>query len=220
MIRKPSSICIAGVEPRQLAPTVGMMGSGSTDSLAPSPTTIDIDIASLAIDIDTNIDSTSSAIDIDTASPTIVSITAPTIVDIASPTTIVGITTPTVVDIASPTTIVGITAPTIVDTALSTTIEPTPVVAIDPPVTTIVDPISCLTGSTSARTRGFDMTLGLFNFHMDDDRAAELISIIEPVLLAANPNTPLVIGGTPLTATPPTPSKEDPRLETSTPSVG
>jgi hypothetical protein len=75
-------------------------------------------------------------------------------------------------------------------------------------------------GLTLTKIRGFDMTLGLFNFHVDDDGAAELISVIESALLVADPNTPLMIGGTPSTATPPTPSEEDPRLETSTPSVG
>jgi hypothetical protein len=55
---------------------------------------------------------------------------------------------------------------------------------------------------------------------VDNDGAAELISIIKSAPLVADPNTPLAIGGTPLTATPPTPSEEDPRLETSTPSVG
>jgi hypothetical protein len=64
------------------------------------------------------------------------------------------------------------------------------------------------------------MTLGLFNFHVDNDGAAELISIIESAPLVADPNTPLVIGGTPSTTMPPTPSEEDPKLETSTPSVG
>jgi hypothetical protein len=63
------------------------------------------------------------------------------------------------------------------------------------------------------------MTFGLFNFHVDDDGAAELISIIESAPLVIDLNTPLVIEGTPLTATPPTPSEEDPRLETSTASV-
>jgi hypothetical protein len=184
---------IAGVEPRQLAPTMGTTGSGSTDSPTLSPTTIDIDIDATLSAID--IDATSSAIDIDATSSAI---------DI---------------DAAS-TTVVSITAPTVVDTALPTTIESAPVFAIDPPVTTVVDPISCLTGSTSERTGGFDMTLGLFNFHVDDDGAAELIFIIEPVPLMTNPDAPLAIGGTPSTPTPPTPSEEDPRLETSTPSVG
>jgi hypothetical protein len=177
-----------------LAPTVGTTGSGSTDSPAPSPTTIDtdIDVASSAI-----------GIDIDTASPTIVGIAAPTVVDTTSPTTIVDITASTVVDTASP-----------------TIIESTPVFAINPPVMTTVDPISSLTGSASARTGGFDMAFGLFNFHVDDNGAAELISINESTLHVADPSTSLAIGGAPSTTTPPMPSEEDPRLETSTPSVG
>jgi hypothetical protein len=130
------------------------------DSPAPAPT--NIDIASPAIDIDTNINASLSTIDIyiNAASPTIVGIAAPAIIDIASP----------------------------------TTIESALVFAIDPPATTVVDPILCLMGSTSARTGGFDMTLGLFNFHVGDDGATELISIIEPVPLAANLDTPLRSG--------------------------
>jgi hypothetical protein len=93
-------------------------------------------------------------------------------------------------------------------------------VAIDTPVTTVVDPISCLTGSTSARIRGFDMTFGLFNFHVDDDGAAELISIIEPAPSAADLDTPLLVGSTPSKTTPLTSAEVDPMLETSTPSVG
>jgi hypothetical protein len=90
---------IAGVEPRQLALIVGTMGSGSTDSPAPSPTTtidstpividtaidtaIDTTIGSAPIVIDTAIDSAPSAIDtaIDNASSVI-----DTIIDGASPT--------------------------------------------------------------------------------------------------------------------------------------
>jgi hypothetical protein len=64
------------------------------------------------------------------------------------------------------------------------------------------------------------MAFGLFNFHVDDDGAAELISINESTPPVADPSTPLAIGGTPLTTTPPMPSEEDPRLETSTPLVG
>jgi hypothetical protein len=63
------------------------------------------------------------------------------------------------------------------------------------------------------------MAFGLFNFHMDDDGANELISIGESIPLATDPSTPPAIGGTTLTATPSMPSEEDPRLETSTPSV-
>jgi hypothetical protein len=64
------------------------------------------------------------------------------------------------------------------------------------------------------------MTLRLFNFHVDNDRSTELISIIESAPLVVDQNTPLAIGGTPSTVTPPTSSEEDPRVETSTPSVG
>jgi hypothetical protein len=71
---------IAGDKPRQLAPTMGMTGSGSTDSLAPSPTTSKIDIDTIVgIAAPINIDTTSK-IDIDT----IVGIAVPTI-DNASP---------------------------------------------------------------------------------------------------------------------------------------
>jgi hypothetical protein len=70
------------------------------------------------------------------------------------------------------------------------------------------------------KIEGFDMTLGLFNFHVDDDGAAELISIIKPAPLVADSDTPLAIGSTPLTAMPLTSMEEGPRLETSTPLVG
>jgi hypothetical protein len=154
-----------------------------------SPTAIDIDTASSAIDITLfAIDVMLSAIDIDidTASPTIVNATAWTNIDAVSP----------------------------------TVIESTPVFAIDSPAMTTVDPISSLMGSASARTRGFDMAFGLFNFRVGDDGTAELISINEITPPVADPSTPLVIGGAPSTTTPPMPSEEDPRLETSTPSVG
>jgi hypothetical protein len=85
---------------------------------------------------------------------------------------------------------------------------------------TTIDPISSLTGLASARTGGFDMGFRLFNFHVDDDGAAELISISESTPPAADPRMPPAIGGTPSTIVPPTPSEEDPRLETLTPSVG
>jgi hypothetical protein len=123
---------IVGVDPRQLVPTVGMTGSGSTDLLAPSPTITDlpaltrIDGSSPATTVDSvsattiNIDIASSAIDtnIDTASPTIVDTIASIDVNIVSP----------------------------------TIIESAPVFAIDPLVTTVIDPISSLMGSASART--------------------------------------------------------------------
>jgi hypothetical protein len=141
------------------------------DSPAPSPTIIDL-LASIRIE------GSSPASVIDSASPTTIDIdidTASSTIDIdintASP-TIAGIAVPTVVYTTSPTTIVNITALTAVDTASATIGESTPVFAIDPIVTTTVDPISSLTGSTSARTGGFDMAFGLFNFHVDDNGAA------------------------------------------------
>jgi hypothetical protein len=165
---------IVGVEPRQLALTMGTTGSGSMDSPAPSPTTIDLpaSTASTNSSAPTRVDGSSPATAVDSASPTIdIDTASPTIdIDTASP-TIVGITSPTVIDIALPT-ISTLYSPSIVESA--------PMVTIDTPVTTVIDPISCLTGSTSARIEGFDMTFGLFNFHVDDDGAVELISIIEP----------------------------------------
>jgi hypothetical protein len=102
--------------------------------------------------------------DIDTASPTIIDTIASTDVDTI--------------------------AATDVDTASPTIIEATPVFAIDPLVMTTVDPISSLMGPASARTRGFDMAFGLFNFRVDDDGAAELISINESTPPVVDPSTP------------------------------
>jgi hypothetical protein len=130
---------IAGDKPRQLAPSMGTTGSGSTDSPAPSPTTSKIDIDTIVgIAALTNIDATSK-IDIDTivgnAAPTDVDTTSKididTIVGIAAPTdidatskididTIVGIAAPTDVDTTSKIdidTIIGIAAPTDIDTS-------------------------------------------------------------------------------------------------------
>jgi hypothetical protein len=64
------------------------------------------------------------------------------------------------------------------------------------------------------------MTFGLFNFHVDDDGTAELISIIEPAPPATNLDTPLAVESTPSTTMPPTSAEVDPMLETSIPSVG
>jgi hypothetical protein len=75
-------------------------------------------------------------------------------------------------------------------------------------------------GTASARTGGFDMAFGLFNFHVDGDGTAELISISESTPLVVDPSAPPSFGGTPSTTTSSTPSKEDPRPEISTPSVG
>jgi hypothetical protein len=72
---------IAGVEPRQLAPTVGTTGSGSTDSPAPSSTNAKIGIANTidtAVGIDVPIDTdTNAKIDIANTIDTAVGIVVP-----------------------------------------------------------------------------------------------------------------------------------------------
>jgi hypothetical protein len=97
---------IAGVEPRQLAPTVGTTGSGSTDSLAPSPTNAKIDI-NTHIDIDVGITvptviDTSAKIDIYSAIDTAVSIAVPNVISTTSPEPEVDIVGSTVIDTALP----------------------------------------------------------------------------------------------------------------------
>jgi hypothetical protein len=72
----------------------------------------------------------------------------------------------------------------------------------------------------SERIGGFDMAFGLFNFRVDDDGVAELISVSDSTPPAADPSTSPAIGDTPSTTTPLAPLEEEPRLETSTLSVG
>jgi hypothetical protein len=60
----------------------------------------------------------------------------------------------------------------------------------------------------------------LFNFRVDNDGVMELISVSDSAPPAADPSTPPVIGDAPSTTTPLAPSEEEPRLETSTPSIG
>jgi hypothetical protein len=64
------------------------------------------------------------------------------------------------------------------------------------------------------------MAFGLFNFHVDNDRVAELISVSDSTPPAVAPSASLVIEGNPSTTIPLAPSEEEPRLETLTPSVG
>jgi hypothetical protein len=57
--RKPFDMGIAGDKPRQLAPTLGTTGSGSTDSPAPSHTSAKIDIDTIVgIAAPTDVDTT------------------------------------------------------------------------------------------------------------------------------------------------------------------
>jgi hypothetical protein len=71
-----------------------------------------------------------------------------------------------------------------------------------------------------AVTGGFDMAFGLFNFHVDNNGVAELISVSDLMLPAAAPSASPAIEGNPSMTMPLAPSKEEPRLETLTPSVG
>jgi hypothetical protein len=64
------------------------------------------------------------------------------------------------------------------------------------------------------------MAFGLFNFHVDIDGVAEMISVSDSTLLAAVPSASPAIKGNPSTTIPLAPSEGEPRLETSTPSVG
>jgi hypothetical protein len=209
MSRMPSSMGIAGVEPHQLTPTVGMTGSGSTDLPAPSPT-----IANLTTP--TRFDGSSSAMAVDSALPFDLNIDFDTSIniDIDTASTInVGIAVPAVIDTIPSKTEVDIARSTIIDTA-------SPSVADLTPAATTIDPASSPTGAVSAVTGGFDMAFGLFNFHVDNDGVAELISVSDSTPPAADPSASPTIEGNPSMTTPLAPSEEEPRLETSTPSVG
>jgi hypothetical protein len=189
---------IAGVEPRQLAPTVGMAGSGSTDSPAPSPTNSKINIdptidtaVGIAVPIDAD---TNAKIDIDPAVDTAVGIVMPIYTDANA------------------------------DISIGTIIDITPSSATELiPAATIAGPTSGTTEAVSAITGGFDMAFGLFSFHVDNNGVTELISVGNSAPPATTPGTPPVTGGNPLATAPLAPSaplEEEPRLEGSTPSVG
>jgi hypothetical protein len=203
---------IAGVEPRQLAPTVGTTGSGSIDSPAPSPT-----IANLSTP--TWFNGSSSAMAIDSASPFDINIDPLTIdfdtninIDTAS-TLNVGIIVPAIIDTIPSENEVDIARLTVIDTA-------SPSVADLTLTATTIDPASSPKGAVSTVTGGFDMAFGLFNFHVDNDGVAELISVSDSTPPAVDPSASLVIKGNPSTTMPLVPSEEEPRLETLTPSVG
>jgi hypothetical protein len=143
---------IAGVEPRQLAPTVGRTGSGSTDLLAPSPTIADLSTP-------TRVDGSSSEMAVDSAPPIGIDIDSPTTnfdiktnidVDTAS-TTIVGIAVPTVIDAIPLATMVDITGSTVSNTTSPSVVDFVLAPAIDSPAMTIADPVSSLTGRLRQR---------------------------------------------------------------------
>jgi hypothetical protein len=108
---------IAGDKPRQLAPTVGTTGFGSTDSPAPSPTTTKIDIDTIVgIATSTNVDTTSK-IDIDT----IVGIAVPAIVNANPAGPEVDAVDSTVIDNVSPSTTNLTSAANVIDPTSGTT---------------------------------------------------------------------------------------------------
>jgi hypothetical protein len=224
---------IAGVEPRQLAPTVGTMGSGSTYSPAPSPI-IDNLIASTGfggpasavtvnstspLDIDSTIDvHINDKIDTNSAIDTAVGITVPAVVDTNDK-----IDTNSAIDTA-----IGIAVPTVVDTndkididlAIDTTVGiavPSSIGTTSPePEDDIVGPIITI----PATAGGFDMAFGLFNFHVGNGGIAELIFVGDSMPPAMAPTTSPVAEGNPSATALPTPLEEKPRPKDSTPLVG
>jgi hypothetical protein len=213
----------AGVEPRQLAPTVGTTGSGSTDSPAPSPIidnltastrfggpasamTVDStsppDIDS-AIEVDTN-----DKIDIESAIDVAAVIAVSAVVDTNDKIdidfaidTAIGIAVPSVISTTSLEPEVDIAGSTITGTA-----SPSDAGLI--PAAIIIDPTSGTTGAVSATTGGFDMAFGLFNFHVDNDKVAELISVSDSMPPATAPSTSPVTEGNPSATAPPAPLEE------------
>jgi hypothetical protein len=212
---------IAGDKPRQLAPTVGTTGSGSTNSLAPSPTTTKINVDTIiGITAPTNVDTTTKS-DVDT----IIGITALTNID-----TIIGITVPTNIDTTSKiniNTIAGIAVPAIVNAnPAKPEVDAVDSIIVDniststTNLTSAADVIDPTPGTTGIAPGGYDMAFGLFNFHMDSNGAMELLFISESALLVADTTTPPAVRGKPSTSALLAPSEEEPKLKTSTPLVG
>jgi hypothetical protein len=226
---------IAGDKPRQLAPSVGRTGSGSTDSPAPSPTNAKINIdpaidtaVGIAVPIYTD---TNADINTDPAINPAVGIAVPTNADtnakIDTDPAIdpaVGIAVPTdadtnaKIDIDSALdTAVGMAVLIYTDANADISIDTTPSSATElVPAATIVGPTSCMTGAVSAITGGFDMAFGLFSFHVDDNGVAELIFVGDSAPPATTTGTPPVTGGNPSATAPLAPSaplEEEPRLE-------
>jgi hypothetical protein len=210
---------IAGVEPRQLAPTVGTTGSGYTDLPALSPI-IDNLIASTGFGGPASaitVDST-SLIDIDFAIDATAIIAVPAIADTNDK-----IDTNSAIDAAA-----VIAAPAVVDTNNKIDIN----LAVDTAIgiavlssigTASPEPEDDVAGSiitVPATAGGFDMTFGLFNFHVDNDGVTELISIGNSMPPAMAPTTSPIAEGNPSATALPTPLEEEPRPKDLTPSVG
>jgi hypothetical protein len=198
------------------------------DSPAPSPTNAKIDIANTidtAIDIAVPTDTdTNAKIDIANTIDTAVGIAVPTDIDTNTETNI-----DTIIDTTIDT-VAGITVPAIIDAnPLEPEVDIVESIVIDIassnatdliPAATIVGPTSGTTGAASAITGGFDMAFGLFNFHVDNDGVAELISVGDSAQPATTPSTPPVTKGNPSATAPLAPLEEEPRPKDLTPSVG
>jgi hypothetical protein len=227
---------------------MGMTGSGSTDSSAPSPTNAKIDIDTtidtvVDIAVPTVIDN-NAKIDIDTTIDIVVDIVVPTVIDNNAKIDI-NTTIDTVINIAVPTVIdnnakidinstinatIGIAVPAIIDAnpsepevdiAGSTIIgTASPSTTGLTPAATVVDPTSGTAGVVLTVTGGFDMAFGLFNFRVDNDGAMELISISDSAPPTAETSTPPAVEGKPPTNVLLAPSEEESRPKALTPSVG
>jgi hypothetical protein len=154
-------------------------------------------------------------------SPTTAKIDIDTVIGIATPT---NVDTTTKIDID---TIISIAVPAVVDTnpaepeidAVDSTVidNVSPSTANLTSTANVIDPTSGTTGTASG---GYDMAFGLFNFHVDNNGAMELLSISESAPLVAETTMPSAVGGKPSTSALLAPSEEEPKLKTSTPSVG
>jgi hypothetical protein len=179
---------------------------------------IDIDTAvGIAVPAVTD---TNAKIDIDFTIDTAIGIAVPVVTDTndkididSAIDTVVGIAVPNVISTTSLEPEVGISGSTIIDTASPSTADLTPAAII-------IDPTLGTTGAVSVTTGGFDMAFGLFNFHVDNDGVAELISVTDSMPPVMAPSTSPVAEGNPSATTPPIPLEEEPRPKDSTPSVG
>jgi hypothetical protein len=185
---------IAELEPRQLAPTVGKTGSGSTDSPAPSPIVDNLIVSTRfggpasTMTVDTN-----DKIDINSAIDAIAIIAVPAVVD-----------TNDKIDINSAIDAAAVIAvPADVDTNDKINIDLAIDIAVGIAVpsfigTTSPKPEDYVAGSTitvPATAGGFDMAFGLFNFHVDNDGVAKQISIGDSMPPATAPTTSPVAEG-------------------------
>jgi hypothetical protein len=190
----------------------------TVDSTSPPDVDSAIDAAAV-IAVPAVID-TNDKIDIDSAIDAAAIIAVPAVVDTNDKINIefaidtaVGIAVPSIISTTSLEPEVDITGSTITGIA-----SPSDASLI--PAAIIVDPTSGTTGPVSVTTGGFDMAFRLFNFHVDHDGVAELISVGDSMPPAMAPSTSPVTEGNPSATAPSAPLEEEPRPKDSTPSVG